>query len=371
MSKVRVINLEKVFKSFLRKDTIAVKQVNMEVKDKDFVTILGPSGCGKTTLLRLIAGLEEPTEGEIYFNDLRVDKVPPQKRNISMVFQNYAIFPHMNVERNIGYGLKLNKVPKDKIRRTVRDTARILGLEDLLEHKPAQLSGGQRQRVALGRAIIRKPKVFLMDEPLSNLDAALRDQMRVEIKGLHQRLQATTIYVTHDQIEALSMSDRIAVMNKGQIEQYDEPRAVFESPAHIFVAQFIGTPPMNLIHGELAQEKEKLCVKTKPFCLPISTEKASLVRQVPGKKVVVGVRPQVIRLSEKSNKSMAMGRVSLNELIGTECILHLQIEDISVKVVTRKTGRGILSGDTVGISFHLDDVHIFDQETGKSIIHGL
>jgi len=264
---VRVVGLRKVFD----KKTVAVDGVSFEVKDGEFVILLGPSGCGKTTTLRCIAGLETPDEGEIYIGDRLVNDLPPKDRDIAMVFQSYALYPHMTVYDNLAFPLKMRKYPKDEIDKRVKEVARLLRIEDLLDRKPRQLSGGQQQRVALGRALVRNPQVWLMDEPLSNLDAKLRVYMRAELKKLQKDLGITTIYVTHDQAEAMAMGDRIAVMDKGKILQYDEPHVVYEKPANIFVAGFLGSPPMNFVDATIVERDSQIILDAGVFELPTST----------------------------------------------------------------------------------------------------
>jgi multiple sugar transport system ATP-binding protein len=257
MAKVSVQHVYKIYPAEKKgRDVTAVNDVSLEIQDREFVVLVGPSGCGKSTTLRMIAGLEEISKGEIFIGEKRVNDVPPKDRDIAMVFQNYALYPHMSVYDNLAFGLKLRKYPKPEIKKRVMDAAIILGIEELLERRPKALSGGQRQRVAVGRAIVRQPKVFLFDEPLSNLDAKMRVQMRTEITKLHQRLQATMIYVTHDQIEAMTMGDRIVVMNNGVVQQTDTPLALYNEPVNLFVAGFLGSPPMNFVDGSLKQEGE-------------------------------------------------------------------------------------------------------------------
>ena len=258
MAKVSVKNVYKIYPAEKGRDITAVDDVSLEIQDREFVVLVGPSGCGKSTTLRMIAGLEEISKGEIYIDDRRVNDVAPKDRDIAMVFQNYALYPHMSVYDNLAFGLKLRKYPKAEIKKRVMDAAGILGIEELLERKPRALSGGQRQRVAVGRAIVRQPKVFLFDEPLSNLDAKMRVQMRTEITKLHQRLQATMIYVTHDQIEAMTMGDRIVVMNNGVVQQIDTPLKLYNEPVNLFVAGFLGSPPMNFLNGTLKEERDAL-----------------------------------------------------------------------------------------------------------------
>ncbi|MCX8052895.1 MAG: sn-glycerol-3-phosphate ABC transporter ATP-binding protein UgpC, partial [Armatimonadetes bacterium] len=289
MANVVLKNLTKTFKN-----VVAVNNFNLEIKDKEFLVLVGPSGCGKTTVLRMIAGLEEATEGEIYIGDRLVNDVSPKDRDIAMVFQNYALYPHMSVYDNMAFGLKLRKVPKDQIKQRVAETAELLGLSDLLNRKPKQLSGGQRQRVALGRAIVREPKVFLMDEPLSNLDAKLRVQTRAELIKLHRRLGITTIYVTHDQVEAMTMGDRIAVMCDGVIQQVDTPLGLYNHPANKFVAGFIGTPSMNFLDARVVDGDQGYVIDGGCFRVKPPANKADLLKGYVGKEVTFGVRPEDI-----------------------------------------------------------------------------
>src|SRR5690554_686499 len=289
------VTLERVTKRF--GNVIAVDEASLEIRDKEFLVLVGPSGCGKSTTLRMVAGLEDVTEGNIYIGDRLVNDVPPKDRDIAMVFQNYALYPHMDVYNNMAFGLKLRKFPKSEIDRRVKEAARMLGIENLLDRKPKQLSGGQRQRVAVGRAIVREPKVFLMDEPLSNLDAKLRVQMRAELSKLHRRLEATVIYVTHDQTEAMTMGDRIVVMKDGFIQQVGAPLEVYEKPVNVFVAGFIGSPAMNFMEGVLRRDGETYFIDAKTFKLPIPAEKAASIKNLGkyvDKQVVLGIRPEDI-----------------------------------------------------------------------------
>jgi multiple sugar transport system ATP-binding protein len=283
--------LKKVCKVF-EKSVVAVDDVNIEIKDREFVVLVGPSGCGKSTTLRMIAGLEEISSGEVYIDGLLVNEIAPKDRDIAMVFQNYALYPHMTVYQNMAFGLKLRKYPKEEIDTRVREAAEILGIEDLLERKPKALSGGQRQRVAVGRAIVRKPKVFLFDEPLSNLDAKLRVQMRVELKKLHERLQTTIIYVTHDQVEAMTMGDRIVVMKDGLKQQVGPPLELYFHPANKFVAGFIGSPAMNFIEGDFFSEAGVLYFQGPAMKLKIPADHAARLKGYPEKRVIFGVRPE-------------------------------------------------------------------------------
>jgi ABC-type sugar transport system ATPase subunit len=315
------VRLERLSKSFGR--TEAVKAVDLAVPDRQFVTLLGPSGCGKTTLLRMIAGLESITAGNLYFGEERVNHLRPAQRNVAMVFQNYALYPNMNVAGNIGYGLRVRGLPKPEIRAKVQRVAEILEIGHLLDRKPRQLSGGQRQRVALGRAMVRDPSIFLMDEPLSNLDARLRVTMRSELKRFHLDLQTTTIYVTHDQLEAMTMSDRIAVMRDGVVQQYDTPEVIYNHPANLFVASFIGSPPMNFVEVRLARRgTPHLDLEGRQLELP-----ESLARGVAGledgQALTLGIRPQDVHLAAPERDGCVPVRVELVELLGSEKLLEL------------------------------------------------
>ncbi|MCB2155212.1 sn-glycerol-3-phosphate ABC transporter ATP-binding protein UgpC [bacterium] len=325
MASVTLTNVSKVYPGNVK----AVDNVNLEIQDKEFLVLVGPSGCGKSTTLRMVAGLEEISEGEIRIGDRVVNDVPPKDRDIAMVFQNYALYPHMTVYKNMAFGLKLRRFPKAEIDKRVRDASKILGIENLLERKPKALSGGQRQRVAVGRAIVRKPQVFLFDEPLSNLDAKLRVQMRVEISKLHARLQSTMIYVTHDQVEAMTMGDRIVVMKDGIIQQVADPIQLYDHPTNKFVAGFIGTPPMNFMDGELLEEDGKLKFKEESFTIDIPEEKAAMLREknVPKGPMTMGVRPEDFHAPDEApaNSPVAeiQARIEIIEPMGSELYLYL------------------------------------------------
>lgn len=352
----------------------AVKDFNLEIKDKEFIVLVGPSGCGKSTTLRMVAGLEEISKGELYIGDKLVNDVPPKDRDIAMVFQNYALYPHMSVYDNMAFGLKLRKVPKAEIDRKVKEAARILGIENLLNRKPKALSGGQRQRVALGRAIVREPKVFLMDEPLSNLDAKLRVQTRTEIIKLHKRLQTTFIYVTHDQTEAMTMGDRIVIMKDGVIQQAATPQEVYEKPANLFVAGFIGSPQMNFIDVVIEGSDVNDCslvfgnVKIK-----LPEGKAKIVKQKGylGKKVVMGIRPEDIHdekvFIEASRDSVFKAKVEVTEMMGSETYLYINLEgnNAIARVDSRSKAR---IGDVVELALDKNRIHLFDKETELSIL---
>ena len=310
----------------------AVSDLNLDVQDGEFVVLVGPSGCGKTTALRMIAGLEEITGGEIRIGERVVNNLPPGARDIAMVFQNYALYPHMTVAENIGFALRMRKVPKAEARRRIEETARIIGLVDHLNRKPGQLSGGQRQRVAMGRAIVREPQVFLMDEPLSNLDAKLRVQMRAEISRIQRQLAVTTVYVTHDQIEAMTMGDRVAVMRKGLLQQFDAPQRLYESPANLFVASFIGSPAMNVLEGSLEREGDTLMcrVGTAAFALPaeVLTARPALAQHLE-RPIVVGIRPEALDepgRRDGGDGGRLCGRVQAVEALGPEQLAHVEID---------------------------------------------
>ena len=321
------VNLKSITKVFPG-NVVAVDDISLEIKDKEFLVLVGPSGCGKSTTLRMIAGLEEITEGEIFIGERLVNDVPPKDRDIAMVFQNYALYPHMTVYKNMAFGLKLRKYPKAEISKRVRDTAEILGISELLERKPKALSGGQRQRVAVGRAIVRKPQVFLFDEPLSNLDAKLRVQMRTEISKLHARLQATMIYVTHDQIEAMTMGDRIAVLKDGIIQQTDDPITLYDYPNNKFVAGFIGSPPMNFFYGKIISEGDDYFFDEDNFKVKIPPQFKEQIGPYTNKEIVFGVRPEHLyepkdALRDNPAAQSIRARVEIIEPMGAEIYIYL------------------------------------------------
>ena len=352
----------------------AVSDFNLEVKDKEFLVLVGPSGCGKTTTLRMIAGLEEISEGELFIGDQLVNDVAPKDRQIAMVFQNYALYPHMSVFENMSFGLKLNKTPKEEIKRRVEEAARILDITHLLDRKPKALSGGQKQRVALGRAIVREPKVFLLDEPLSNLDAKLRAAMRTELTKLHNRVGTTFVYVTHDQVEAMTMATRIVVMKDGLIQQVDTPQNLYDSPCNIFVAGFIGTPQMNFIKGTLVKKGADVFFNFEDVSLKLPEEKAQApeLAEYIGKEVVVGLRPEGISDEAKSveaNPETSFDvNVDVTELMGAEIYLYLNIGETNLiaRVSSRSKSR---AGDRIKVSFDMSRLHIFDNDTERCIIH--
>ena len=359
---------------------VAVSDVNLEIRDKEFIVLVGPSGCGKSTTLRMIAGLEEISEGELYIGDRLVNDIAPKDRDIAMVFQNYALYPHMTVFDNMAFGLKLRKVPKDEIERKVNEAAKILDLTHLLDRKPKAMSGGQRQRVALGRAIVRSPKVFLLDEPLSNLDAKLRAQMRTEIAKIHKKLGTTFIYVTHDQTEAMTMGDRIVCMKDGFVQQIDTPQNLYENPVNKFVAGFLGSPQMNFIDAELKEEYGQYIVEfgatngrgnRYQIIVPESKVNEDLGAYV-GKEIILGVRPESIHDEEMylSNASTGVidANVEITEMMGAETYLYLLCEGIplTARVSPRSTAR---PGDDIKVAIDPNRIHIFDKETEKAIVN--
>ncbi len=342
----------------------AVFDFTLKVKDKEFIVFVGPSGCGKSTTLRMIAGLEEITQGELYIDDILVNDVAPKDRNIAMVFQSYALYPHMTVYDNMAFGLKLRKLPKDEIQKRVQKSAEILGLVPYLDRKPKALSGGQRQRVALGRAIVRDAKVFLMDEPLSNLDAKLRVQMRAEIIKLHERIGTTTIYVTHDQIEAMTMATRIVVMKDGRIQQVGSPKEIYDNPDNLFVGGFIGTPPMNFISGKIVEDHfvgEGINVFIPENKLAILKANKAL-----SKEIVLGIRPEDIyddkRMKGIHKNALVNFEVDVSELLGAETYIHTKLGD-SILIAKVNARDDIHIGDDIELAFDMNKIHFFDPET--------
>ncbi|REJ28131.1 MAG: sugar ABC transporter ATP-binding protein [Caldibacillus debilis] len=359
--------LDHVYKVYDNKVT-AVSDFNLHIKDKEFIVFVGPSGCGKSTTLRMIAGLEEITQGDLYIDGKRMNDVPPKDRDIAMVFQNYALYPHMTVYDNMAFGLKLRKFPKKEIEERVRNAAKILGLEQYLDRKPKALSGGQRQRVALGRAIVRDAKVFLMDEPLSNLDAKLRVQMRAEIAKLHQRLQTTTIYVTHDQTEAMTMATRLVVMKDGVIQQVGSPKEVYEKPENVFVGGFIGSPSMNFFRGVL--EDEAIALGERKLAIPEGKMKVLREQGYVGKEVIFGIRPENIHdepvYLESFPGSTVQAKIEVAELTGAEQILYSTLNgtDFVARIDARTE---VKAGDQITLAFDMNKAHFFDVETEKRI----
>ena len=361
--------LENVSKSY--DDVEAVKNISIEIKDKEFVVLVGPSGCGKTTTLRMVAGLEEISEGKIYVGDRLINDVAPKDRNIAMVFQSYALYPHMKVYDNMAFSLKLKGIPNKEIEQRVKEAADILELNKLLDRLPKQLSGGQRQRVALGRAIVRNPQVFLMDEPLSNLDAKLRVQMRAELQRLHKRLEATIIYVTHDQIEAMTLGQRIAVILNGELQQVDVPLTVYDKPSNRFVAGFIGSPPMNFVKGIIRKNKEKYAFECEGCSFEIPIEVDHLLESYVGKEVNFGIRPEDIWDVPSSDwivdKHQIEAKVEFRELMGSDTYVYVKVGGHTL------IGRvGALAdpkpGSNFNLVFNLRKIHFFDPVNQKAII---
>lgn len=365
------ISLKNIVKTYPGNVTV-VPGLDLEINDGEFAVLVGPSGCGKSTTLRMIAGLEDITSGELYIGDKLVNEVSPKDRDISMVFQNYALYPHMTVYKNIGFGLNLRKVDKKEIDKRTREVAKILDIEHLLNRKPKELSGGQRQRVALGRAMVREPSVFLLDEPLSNLDAKLRAEMRGEIAKLHKRLGITFVYVTHDQVEAMTMGDRIVVMKDGYIQQVDTPMNLYNKPCNLFVAGFIGSPQMNFIDSVIEKKDNQYFINFKNYSIPIPEDKGGkeIFESYVGKSIVLGIRPEHIHIEkeflENNIDSIIDAKVSLHELMGAEVYLYVECDD--KKITVRASSNTIAQpGQLVEIALDIEKIHIFDKETEKII----
>ncbi|HDJ51556.1 MAG TPA: ABC transporter ATP-binding protein [Thermoprotei archaeon] len=374
MAEVKLLSVTKKFGN-----VTAVDDLTLEIKDGEFFVLLGPSGCGKTTTLRIIAGLEEPTVGEIYIGDTLVASpekdifIPPKDRDVAMVFQNYALYPHMTVYENIAFPLKIRKVPEEEIRKKVKEVAELLGIEELLHRKPRELSGGQRQRVALGRAIIRHPRVFLMDEPLSNLDAKLRVRMRSELKKLQRALGVTTIYVTHDQVEAMTMGDRIAILNDGKLQQVGTPDDVYNKPRNLFVAGFIGSPPMNFLDATLVERDKGIWVDFGEFMLKLPEEMADIVRseRYIGKEVIFGIRPEDIYDAlfaqvKIPGENMVRGKIEIVEPLGNVNIVHFSVGDVHFTGQFSRDSK-VREGMEMDIVFDMTKAHVFDKESGEAI----
>jgi multiple sugar transport system ATP-binding protein len=367
------VRLNHIVKKYAGNDEATVKDFHLDVADKEFLVLVGASGCGKSTTLRMIAGLEEISEGELYIGDRLVNDVAPKDRDIAMVFQSYALYPHMNVYQNMAFGLKLRKFKKADIDARVRDAAKILDIEHLLDRKPKALSGGQRQRVALGRAIVREPQVFLMDEPLSNLDAKLRVAMRAEISKLHKRLETTIIYVTHDQIEAMTMGSRIVVMDKGIIQQADTPEEIYNNPVNMFVAGFIGSPSMNFINGTFTQEGSAVTFKAPGVNVQLPDGKAQMLREQNylGKEVILGIRPEDIHdepvFLEASPNTQVNANIEITENLGHEMYLYINGVGPSTIMARVDARSGFKEGTNVKLAFDMNKVHFFDKETSLSI----
>lgn len=358
-------------------NVLAVDNIDLEIKDKEFIVLVGPSGCGKSTTLRMVAGLEEITEGTIMIGDTVVNDIPPKDRDIAMVFQNYALYPHMDVYNNMAFGLKLRKFPKTEIDKRVKETARLLGIENLLDRKPKQLSGGQRQRVAVGRAIVREPKVFLMDEPLSNLDAKLRVQMRAELSKLHNRLQTTVIYVTHDQTEAMTMGDRIVVMKDGVILQVASPLVIYNHPNNVFVGGFIGSPAMNFMDMVLIKEDDQYFVESLEGTvkLAIPNERLEYFRDLTpyvNKEVILGIRPEDIEdisvVADPDENSVLTAQVDVIEPMGAETFLYLSVGEEIPQIIARvDAGTKASDGDTHKVVLDMSKCQLFDKDTQETL----
>lgn len=365
------LSLKHIFKVYPG-DVTAVSDFNLEIQDKEFIVFVGPSGCGKSTTLRMIAGLEEITKGELYIADKVMNDVAPKDRDIAMVFQNYALYPHMTVYDNMAFGLKLRKIPKADIDKKVREAAKVLDIEHLLDRRPKALSGGQRQRVALGRAIVREPKVFLMDEPLSNLDAKLRVQMRTEIAKLHKRLQTTFVYVTHDQTEAMTMGSRIVVMKDGFIYQVDTPQNIYDNPVNMFVAGFIGSPQMNFVPVKVEENSEGVYLKFYEESIKLTKEKADSIKAngYVGKEVVMGIRPENldnnIEFVNDHKDSVIDAIVDVTEIMGAETFIYLSKGNTNMTVRVNGTSL-VKAGDKIKVAMEESKLHLFDKETEKSI----
>lgn len=372
MANVQLKNIYKVYDG----GVTAVTDFCLDIEDKEFIILVGPSGCGKSTTLRMIAGLEEITKGELYIGDTLANDIAPKDRDIAMVFQSYALYPHMTVYDNMAFGLKLRKTPKDEIKRRVEEAARILDISHLLDRKPKALSGGQRQRVALGRAIVRDPKVFLLDEPLSNLDAKLRAQMRTEIAKLHKRLGTTFIYVTHDQTEAMTMGDRIVVMKDGFIQQVDTPQNLYDFPVNEFVAGFMGSPQMNFIDAVLNKNDGTYTLSFGSSVITIPNEKLSGANveldDYVGKEIVFGIRPEDVHdepeLVEKWSNAKSTAEVEVTELMGAETYLYLNCEGNAITARVDPSSKA-KAGDHTTIAFKMSKMHLFDKETEKTILN--
>lgn len=363
MANLKLEHIDKIYPNGVQ----AVFDFNLDINDKEFIVFVGPSGCGKSTTLRMIAGLEEISEGTLYIDGEVMNEVSPKDRNIAMVFQNYALYPHMTVFDNMAFGLKLQKVDKKEIKKKVDKAAEMLELTNLLDRKPAALSGGQRQRVALGRAIVRDADIFLMDEPLSNLDAKLRVQMRTEISKIHDQLNTTTIYVTHDQTEAMSMASRIVVMKDGYIQQVGTPEEIYDKPANIFVANFIGSPPMNFFNGRV---KDDLIIVGNEN-IPLTSEQITALKPYQDKEIIVGIRPESFKVNMENPSSKSMKATIENiEMLGDESILYANAREAASQIAVKAQGKfkGIAKGDEINLDINLDEVHLFDKDTSMRIV---
>ena len=366
-SKKELSGEESVHLQITNEGVVAVQQFSLDIADKEFIVLVGPSGCGKSTTLRMVAGLEEISSGELYIDDKLINNVPPKDRDIAMVFQNYALYPHMSVYDNMAFALKLRKVPKDEIDKKVKEAAEILGITELLRRRPKALSGGQRQRVAIGRAIVREPKVFLMDEPLSNLDAKLRNQMRAELIKMRERVNTTFIYVTHDQTEAMTLGDRIVIMKDGFIQQIGTPSQVFNHPSNLFVAGFIGTPPMNFFDAKLIKNGENYAVELHGIKteLPVSVCKTLADNGRQTMSITLGIRPEHIQVSNLG----VVATVDVSEMMGSETYIHVSVQgkEAIIRIPTTEY-QHVASGHLLTFAFPGELVHMFDPETGLNLI---
>ncbi len=356
--------LKNIGKKYEGRDKFTIRNIDLEIKDREFCVILGPSGCGKSTLLRMIAGLTSITEGELYFGDKLMNRVLPKDRDIAMVFQSYALYPHLTVYDNMAFSLKMKKERKEVIHERVMEAAKILQIEDYLYSRPSDISGGQRQRVALGRAMVRKPNVFLMDEPLSNLDAKLREHMRVELVRLHQRLETTSIYVTHDQTEAMTMADKIILLDKGKIQQFGTPKEFYDKPQNLFVAGFIGAPTMNIIKGKM--ENGKFVSELKDIVVTPNEKDLSSLNNYEGKEVYMGIRSERF-LAKKSDENSFEAKVEVIEMLGKEKLLHIRTKEGQEMVVSQPGHFLYEVGELHNFTFDLDALHFFESDTKERI----
>jgi len=362
------VTYDHVYKRF--GDVTAVNDLNIQIEDKEFLVLVGPSGCGKSTALRLLAGLEDISDGHILIGDQVVNDVAPKDRDIAMVFQSYALYPHMSVYDNMAFGLKLRKTSKEEIKRRVSEAAQILGIGDLLDRKPRQLSGGQRQRVAVGRAIVREPKVFLFDEPLSNLDAKLRVETRANISKLHQQLQTTFIYVTHDQVEAMTMASRIAVISKGLLQQIDTPQTLYDTPANLFVAGFIGSPAMNFFPVKISKDGDGLYLDGNTFTVKIPEDRTGVFMPYNGKSVIFGIRPEDIHNPDFAPPGISaqpvQAKIDVTELMGNEIFVYLKNGDHNFVARVDPRSRYHISDD-VQVVFNMENMHVFDRDSELAV----
>jgi multiple sugar transport system ATP-binding protein len=365
--KMVIIKLENVNKIF-SPDVHVLKDIDLEIHDKEFMVLVGPSGCGKSTCLNIIAGLEYVTDGRVFFDDVEVTHVPPKERRIAMVFQSYALYPHMNVRENMGFALKIDKMDKEEIARRVESAAELLGIGELLDRKPGELSGGQRQRVALGRSIVRNPTVFLFDEPLSNLDAKLRIQMRGEIIKLQKQLKITQVYVTHDQVEAMSMADRIAILNEGKFQQIGTPTEVYNTPSNLFVAGFIGSPTMNFIDVRF-NESSGNTVEYANYTFELTNELAEKVKTIGLTPLVLGIRPEHIKITPERHEKSVEVNVSVVEYLGAETLVTFELSDEDSALASPTGFYPVKMGEKSFVSFPKEKIYIFNKETGENILY--